>query len=78
MILNAYWEPLEFELPPAAEPAASLAPLDRHGLDSPHDIEVWQAAPVVTDRIFKASPRSVVVLYARAGNRARSDLPVRT
>jgi glycogen operon protein len=71
VILNAYWEPLEFELPEAAQLGVDTWRrwIDT-SLDSPHDIDVWQAAPVVTDRIFKASPRSVVVLYARAGNRA--------
>ena len=79
VILNAYWEPLEFELPQAAQLSGDTWRrwIDT-SLDSPHDIEVWQAAPVVADRIFKASPRSVVVLYARADNRAPSDLPVRT
>ena len=31
IILNAYWEPLDFELPPAATREWAVAALDRHG-----------------------------------------------
>jgi isoamylase len=65
IILNAYWEPLEFELPPVADGA-------RHPwrrwvdtfLDSPHDIVEWEQAPSVPGHIYRAEPRSVVVLFA--------------
>jgi len=30
VILNAYWEPLDFELPRVDKTAKSMAPLDRH------------------------------------------------
>ena len=74
IILNAYWEPLEFELPRA----------DRHSedtwrrwidttLDSPHDIVEWQTAPPVADRTYQAGPRSVVVLFARVGDVASAS-----
>jgi isoamylase len=66
IILNAYWEPLEFELPPVAGGA-------RHPwrrwidtfLDAPHDIVEWEHAPSVPGYIYRAEPRSVVVLFAR-------------
>jgi len=65
IILNAYWEPLEFELPPVAGGA-------RHPwrrwidtfLDSPHDIVEWEHAPSVPGYTYRAEPRSVVVLFA--------------
>jgi len=69
IILNAYWEPLEFELPPLAD-----ASHDRWhrwidtSLDSPQDIVEWQTAPAVPDRIYRAGPRSVVLLFARHEN----------
>ena len=68
VILNAYWEPLEFELP-------SVANGGRHPwrrwidtfLESPHDIVDWERAPTVLDLTYRAEPRSVVVLFAGLG-----------
>ena len=65
IILNAYWEPLEFELPPAAGGAGH--PWHRWidtFLDSPHDIADWERAPLVSGDSYRAEPRSVVVLFA--------------
>ncbi len=70
LILNAYWEPLEFELP--AETEAGGNPWRRWidtSLESPQDIVDWPSAPPVTDRIYRVGPRSVVVLIAGAGDR---------
>jgi isoamylase len=62
-MLNAYWEPLTFALPPV--------PADRQqrwrrcidtALDSPDDICPWEIAPVVTQATYVAQPRSVVLL----------------
>jgi len=67
LIFNAYWEPLEFELP--AERHAAGHPWRRWidtSLESPDDIQDWPAAPVVTGRTYLAGPRSVVVLVAAA------------
>ena len=64
-IVNAYWEPLEFALPPISDGGrASMAPLDRHFLASPDDIVEWERAPVVRGHTYRAEPRSVVVLFA--------------
>jgi isoamylase len=65
VILNAYWEPLEFELLPAAD--GGRHPWRRWidtFLDSPHDIVEWERAPLVTGHTYRAAPRSVVVLFA--------------
>jgi glycogen operon protein len=72
LILNAYWEPLEFELPPADDGggAAWRRWIDT-GLDSPDDIVEWQAAPLVQGCTYRAGPRSVVVLYTHLSD-ARS------
>jgi glycogen operon protein len=73
-IFNAYWEPLEFELP--AERHAAGPPLRRWidtSLESPHDIQDWPAAPVVTGRTYRAGPRSVVVLIAASGALSNHD-----
>jgi glycogen operon protein len=62
LILNAYWNPLDFELP------------DNHGnqwrrwidtaLDSPHDISEWRNAATIADGTYRAGPHSVVALYS--------------
>jgi isoamylase len=59
VILNAYWEPLEFELP--REPWRRW--IDTF-LDCPHDIVDWHHAPAVAGHRYRAEPRSVVVLFA--------------
>jgi glycogen operon protein len=65
LILNAYWEPLEFELPPVGkEDGASWRRWIDTALDSPHDIVEWQTATPFQGRTYRAAPRSVVVLYA--------------
>jgi len=66
-ILNAYWEPLDFELPPVAggEGALWRRWIDT-SLDSPSDIVEWQTAPLVPGRTYRAGPRSVVVLLSQA------------
>jgi isoamylase len=65
LILNAYWEPLSFELPPAHE--RSGQPWRRWidtGLKAPDDIINWQEAPAIPGTPYRAEARSVVVLYA--------------
>jgi glycogen operon protein len=71
IIFNAYWEPLEFELP--AERHLAGHPWRRWidtSLETPHDIQDWPAAPVVTGQMYRAGPRSVVVLIAAADTEA--------
>ena len=65
LIFNAYWEPLEFELPPVS--GAGAHPWRRWidtSLESPHDIVEWQSAPPLTGNTYRAGPRSMVVLWA--------------
>jgi glycogen operon protein len=64
-ILNAYWEPLEFELPGLGEGDSWRRWIDT-SLESPHDIVLWQAAPAVPGGSYRVGPRSVVMLYAVA------------
>jgi glycogen operon protein len=63
-ILNAYWEPLDFELP-RLENVAWRRWIDT-ALDSPDDIVPWQAAPPVPGDTYRADARSVVLLIADA------------
>ncbi len=69
-IFNAYWEPLEFELPSVRNCDARLWHqwIDTY-LDSPQDIVDWQKAPVVRAFTYRAGPRSVVVLWGRDDDR---------
>ena len=65
IILNAYWEPLEFELPPTGN--GNATPWRRWidtALDSPLDIVPWQTAKPIRGDMYRAESRSVVVLYA--------------
>jgi glycogen operon protein len=61
LILNAYWEPLAFELPPAADPWRRW--IDT-ALESPEDIVEWQSAPPSPGTVYLAGPRSVVALFS--------------
>ena len=67
IILNAYWEPLDFELPPIASHASSWRRWIDTSSDSPLDICPWDDAPVLSDRIYRAAARSVVVLFEKIG-----------
>jgi glycogen operon protein len=64
LILNAYWEALDFELPRVEEPNedAWRRSVDT-ALESPEDIVEWQDAPAVRGASYRAGPRSVVVLF---------------
>jgi glycogen operon protein len=63
---NAYWEPLEFELPSGSKTGATswLRWIDT-ALDSPNDIVPWEEAPAVPGLTYRAEARSVVALYRR-------------
>ena len=64
LILNAYWEPLEFQLPTWG--GTGHQPWRRWidtGLRSPDDITPWQLAPSWTASTYRAHARSAVVLF---------------
>jgi len=68
VILNAYWESLDFALPPIES--------DDHGwrrwidtsLESPNDIVDWAQAPKISSQTYPAMSRSVVVLISNMSN----------
>jgi glycogen operon protein len=62
-ILNAYWEPLCFELPQPEGGVAWRRWVDT-GLDSPDDIVPAQSAPPVPGASYRVGARSVVLLIA--------------
>jgi glycogen operon protein len=63
LILNAFWEPLEFELPPRDGAGPWLRWIDT-SRPSPEDIVEWKAAPPVPEGTYRAGSRSVVMLYS--------------
>jgi isoamylase len=70
-IFNAYWEPLDFELPSIDTDKRSLW---RRWIDTfqeaPDDIVAWQESPAIPQCTYRAGPRSVIVLWARIGDEA--------
>ena len=66
LIMNAFWEPLDFELPPTANGQPWRRWIDTT-LPPPQDIVEWQVAPPVAGGTYPAGPRSVVMLYTVAG-----------
>jgi len=68
-MVNAYWEPLAFQLP---DPGSDHTPWRRcidTALASPHDVSPWGDAPTLGSPTYRVEARSVVVLVAgpRAG-----------
>ncbi len=64
-ILNAFWQPLDFELSPID--AGTQSPWRRWidtSLESPNDIVPWESAPIITESTYRASSRSVVMLIS--------------
>jgi glycogen operon protein len=62
-MLNAYWEPLTFEIPPVPEESRQRW---RRCVDtalvSPDDIYPWDKAPSVAEAAYLVQPRSLVLL----------------
>ena len=65
LMINAYWEPLSFEVPLMAESTSSgwLRWIDT-ALDAPDDLCEWPTAPILEDSAYTVQPRSIVVLAA--------------
>ena len=67
LMLNAYWQPLAFEVPPP--PAGAHGAWRRWidtALEAPQDIADWHEAPPATGATYTVQPRSVAALLARA------------
>ena len=64
-IFNAYWEPLEFELPPIRGAAKNHWKrwIDT-SLESPQDISEWHESQPVDAYMYCVGPRSVAVFWA--------------
>ncbi|HTO48959.1 MAG TPA: glycogen debranching protein GlgX [Burkholderiales bacterium] len=65
VMINAYWEALDFEIPPPD--GAPWRRVVDTALDSPDDIRAWSDAPAVRAPTYAVQPRSIVLLIARTG-----------
>jgi isoamylase len=65
LMVNAYWEPLEFELPPVPDRSEARW---RLWIDTSHrapeDIHRWDEAPLLKENVYRVGPRSIVALFA--------------
>ena len=69
LIVNAFWESLDFELPILSDGVRnSWRRWIDTSLDTPHDIVEWQAAPASPGTVYRTGPRSVVVLFANSAS----------
>ena len=75
VILNAYWEALDFEVPPLEAGMAGWRRIVDTSLGSPDDL--WSAtdAPDIDDGTYRAGPRSVVVLASRRAATRHEETP---
>jgi glycogen operon protein len=62
-MLNAYWEPLEFDLPKPEGGRPWRRWIDT-SLESPEDIVPWQSAPQVAANTYRVESRSMTMLIA--------------
>jgi len=76
LIVNSYWEALDFELPPAQPGRTPWRRCIDTARASPDDFHAWADAPAVELASYRAEPRSLVILVSRrsapATRRARS------
>jgi glycogen operon protein len=63
-MLNAYWEPLRFELPPPADGGSEWLRWIDTSLTSPDDTLPWEKAPAVVEGHYLVQPRSMAFLVA--------------
>jgi glycogen operon protein len=66
IILNAYWEPLDFEVPALGDGRLWRRWIDT-ALDATQDICEWNAEQTVAASTYRVGARSVVVLLAPNG-----------
>jgi isoamylase len=73
LIFNAYWEPLEFELPSLGAETDGWRRIIDTSLDSPHDIVGdYDAASDADGATYRVEARSVILLVARRTDAAIS------
>ena len=73
LMINAYWEELEFEVPQVAEFSGHdwKRWIDT-SLESPDDISSWNGAALVRETAYSVQPRSIVSLVSLLKNHGKS------
>ena len=69
MMMNVYWEELEFEIPrvPELDGRDWKCWLDT-SRKAPYDICLWDEAAAVRGDVYPVQPRSLVILFAQLNN----------
>jgi isoamylase len=65
VMLNAYWEPLTFELPSGIDAATGWRRCIDTAAPPPDDARPWDTAPVIVQDRYVVQPRSLVLLASR-------------
>ena len=66
MMINAYWEPLDFETPSIPkDTTAQWKKIIDTSLKSPEDLHYWHEAPVLKQKVYTVQPRSIVLFLLR-------------
>ena len=68
LIVNAYWEALEFEVPPLDNPQERWRYCIDTYRDSPDDFHDWSEAPALPGQVCRVEPRSLVLLLGMANS----------
>ena len=72
VIFNAYWEPLDFELPLLDDSLDGWRRIVDTSLDAPHDLSLtFSEGAVVATRDYRAAERSIVIMAARLPRRSK-------
>ena len=66
-IVNAYWEPLEFEVPTIESAGEAWRRCIDTSAEPPGDICNWTDAPRLQGATCRVQPRSIVMLLAKSG-----------
>jgi glycogen operon protein len=69
VMVNAWWQPLRFTLPPTGMADGRWHRWIDTALPSPNDIVAWADAPALVEPAYAVQPRSLVVLLVRAAGR---------
>jgi glycogen operon protein len=74
IMFNAYWEALEFEIPPGGkDPVSAWRRLLDTSLEAPEDISDGSDAKIIREKSYTVQPRSMVMLIARFPGRRKPD-----
>jgi glycogen operon protein len=75
IVFNAYWEPLDFELPVLGDGSQSWSRWIDTALDPPNEICEWNEEEQVLGPLYRVGARSVVVLIAGQGVHGHTPAP---